>query len=153
REQERVRRRASVLDMDRSDEDSRRTYRAADLRKERPMEEVEVADQIEAIRFEHEAIAFQIADPGVDPIGDVPAPRFFHHPLDPDARAVEGADPETLLGEEKGVTARPAGEVEGQAGRDAANRVGKRRRRSERVHLVAPGESLVPLLRARVHAK
>ena len=112
-----------VFDVDGGDEQTPRAHRAPDLREERAVEEIEVADQIEGVRLEGERVAFQIADARLDAAFDAAAARLVQHAIDPDARAVERLDAPALLGEVDRVPARPAGEIERETGRKAANRV------------------------------
>ncbi len=141
----------SVGDVNRGDEQPSRPDRLADLLEQWTMEEVEVADQVVGVGLEAQANAFELENASVDPAGDVPPRSLAHHPLDANARAVDRIDAPAALGEEKGVPASPAGQVERQPGSHAFDRRRERRRRRKVMQLLAAGELFVPALEPLVH--
>src|SRR5262249_34151089 len=125
-----------------------------DLLEERPVEEVEIADEIVTSRLDAELARarHEIGDPRIDGMVDAATPRLRKEQLDAGAGAVHRDDTPATLGKVNRVSSSAAREVERKAGRHLADGLGQGSRRLEAVSLRTPRVAFVPADKAIVGA-
>ena len=138
-----------ALAVDRAHEQTARTQPVPDRGKDRSIEEVEVADQIEATLLDGELR--DVRAPDLDPIGEVPSLRLSAQDREAGVGPIDRDHAEAVLGQEERVPPGAAGDVECKTACKACDRFGERGRGDEVVGFFTARVTLDPLGSSLVH--